>query len=192
MPLLGQTARQDQEKLMQSQEKKRPTSNQKAPTCLKSCPRAKKRRHEAKIASQVTPINAFSSIYQIVPKARPTRKKKPDAQSRTLDPARTATELCTKFSAIQSFPKHLPKHSFPEIFQDPESVMDFLQEIHTQPQSKPPSISPPLLPPQDSTSYHPASSLVVRICPMIFREYRKVILKQPKSPESPGSDGVSK
>ena len=35
-------------------------------------------------------------------------------------------------------------------------------------------------------------SLVLRICPMIFREYRKVILKQPKSPESPGSDGMSK
>ena len=99
---------------------------------MKSCLRAKKRRHEAKIASQVTPINAFSSIYLIAPKARPTRKKKPNAQSRTLDPARTATELCTKFSAIQSFPKHLPKHSFPEIFQDPESEMDFLQEIHTR------------------------------------------------------------
>ena len=85
---------------------------------LKSRLRANKRRHEAKIASQVTPINAFSSIYQIAPKARPTRKKQPEAQSRILDPARTATELFSKFVAIQSFPKHLPTHSFPEIFQD--------------------------------------------------------------------------
>ena len=99
---------------------------------LKSRLRPNKRRHEAKIASQVTPINAFSSIYQTAPKARPTRKKTPEAQARTLDPARTATKLYTKFAAIQSFPKHLPKHPFPEIFQDPESEIDFLQEIHTR------------------------------------------------------------
>jgi hypothetical protein len=71
-------------------------------------------------------------MYQIAPKAKPTRKKQPEAQSRTLDPDRTATELCSKFAAIQSFPKHLPKHPFPEIFQELESDIDFLQEIRTR------------------------------------------------------------
>jgi len=125
---------------------------------LKSRLRANKRRHEAKIASQVTPINAFSSTYQIAPKAKPTRKKQPESQPRTLDPARTATELCSKFAAIQSFPKHLSKHLFPEISSPTLISSRKSRPGLPQPQSKPPYSGPPLLPLQDLTSSHPASS----------------------------------
>jgi len=152
MPLLGQTARQDQEKLMQSQEKKRPTSNQKAPKMLEILPPGQKEETRGQDRQPSYPNQCL-----LLHKARPTRKKKADTQSRTLDPARTASELCTKFSAIQSFPSTPSRKSFKTLSPKWTSSRKSAPGL-PQPQFKPPYTSPPLLSPQDSTSYHPASS----------------------------------